>query len=303
MTASALHSDLVLPGTTNAEEDDFIASEYAGDTTYAIMVDQAIDPLYEAKSHYDMCTLIAEKYGIKDEFAEGRTQSEWRSFLIDETRKEVPDLWTEEEFHERGVFRVSNPNGTDVAQKAFREDPEANPLETPSGKIEIYSQQLADMAKEWEFPDAEPGDLLIPLPEYVKTWESAEEARTNEKYPLQLIGHHYKGRTHSSYASVDWTVEAHPQKVWISQKDAEERGIKSEDMVHVFNDRGRIELPAFVTPRIMPGVLSVPQGAWYKPDGDVDKGGCVNTLTRIKASPLSKGNPQHTNLVQVEKVR
>ncbi|MEZ7899005.1 MAG: molybdopterin dinucleotide binding domain-containing protein [Flaviflexus sp.] len=159
------------------------------------------------------------------------------------------------------------------------------------------------MAKEWEFPDAEPGDLLIPLPEYVKTWESAEEARTNEKYPLQLIGHHYKGRTHSSYASVDWTVEAHPQKVWISQKDAEERGIKSEDMVHVFNDRGRIELPAFVTPRIMPGVLSVPQGAWYKPDGDVDKGGCVNTLTRIKASPLSKGNPQHTNLVQVEKVR
>ncbi len=248
-----------------------------------------------------MCTLIAEKMGIKDEFTEGRTQDEWRSHLIDETRKEIPDLWTEEEFNEKGVFRINNPDGTFVANKEYRDDPEANPLETPSGKIEIYSQQLADLADEWEFPNPEDGDVLLPLPEYVKTWESAEDAKTDEKYPLQCIGHHYKGRTHSSYASVDWTVEAHPQKLWISVHDAEARGIENGDIVHVFNDRGRIQLPAHVTQRIMPGVLSVPQGAWYTPEGEVDSGGCINTLTRIHPSPLSKGNPQHTNLVQVEK--
>ena len=60
---------------------------------------------------------------------------------------------------------------------------------------------------------------------------------------------------------------------------------------------------AKVTPRIMPGVLSLPQGAWYSPDkNNLDKNGCINTLTNQRPSPLAKGNPQHTNLVQVEKV-
>jgi anaerobic dimethyl sulfoxide reductase subunit A len=52
----------------------------------------------------------------------------------------------------------------------------------------------------------------------------------------------------------------------------------------------------------MPGVVSLPQGAWYAPDSrGVDQGGCANTLTAYHPSPLAKGNPQHTNLVQVEK--
>jgi len=84
--------------------------------------------------------------------------------------------------------------------------------------------------------------------------------------------------------------------------DAEERGLELGDMVHVYNDRGRLKLPVKVTPRIAPGVISVPQGAWYEPNKDgVDEGGCVNTLTALRPSPLAKANPQHTNLVQVEK--
>ena len=60
-----------------------------------------------------------------------------------------------------------------------------------------------------------------------------------------------------------------------------------------------------MTPRIIPGVVSIPQGAWYKPevrDGRrVDAGGNINTLTSLRPSPLAKGNPQHTNLVEVVK--
>ncbi len=299
MCATAQYGEVLLPATTNAEEDDFIASEYAGDTSYAIIVDKAIEPLYDAKSHYDMCALLATKMGIDQEFTEGRTQAQWRSHLIDETRKEVPNLWSEEKFHEKGVFRIVNPEGTLVSNKDFREDPEANPLETPSGKIEIYSSKLAEMAKSWEFPDAEPGDKIVPIPEFVETWEGPLAARDNSEFPLQMIGHHFKGRTHSTYASVDWTSEAHPQKVWINPIDADERGIGEGDAIIVANERGRIRAHAFVTPRIIPGVISVPQGAWYKPEGEMDEGGCVNTLTRVHASPLAKVNPQHTHLVEV----
>jgi anaerobic dimethyl sulfoxide reductase subunit A len=57
-----------------------------------------------------------------------------------------------------------------------------------------------------------------------------------------------------------------------------------------------------VTPRIMPGVIAFPQGAWRKTNSaGVDEGGCINTLTSQRPSPLAKANPQHTNLVQVEK--
>jgi anaerobic dimethyl sulfoxide reductase subunit A len=197
-----------------------------------------------------------------------------------------------------GVFKVTNTGNPSVALKTFREDPVANPLNTPSGLIEIFSPRLHDMSLEWELDDV---DVISGLPIYAPGWESHTDP-LREKYPLQMIGHHYKQRTHSSYGNVPWMKEAAPQEVWINPIDAAARGIQHADMVEVFNDRGRIRLPAKVTPRIMPGVLSVPQGAWFAPDANgVDEGGNVNTLTAYRPSPLAKGNPQHTNLVEIEK--
>ncbi|MFP8484829.1 molybdopterin dinucleotide binding domain-containing protein, partial [Klebsiella sp. 2HUBk32mer] len=95
------------------------------------------------------------------------------------------------------------------------------------------------------------------------------------------------------------------QEVWLNPLDAEKRGIKNGDMVRVFNQRGEVRLPAKVTPRIMPGVSAMGQGAWHDANmaGDrIDHGACMNTLTTHRPSPLAKGNPQHTNLVDIEKV-
>lgn len=47
--------------------------------------------------------------------------------------------------------------------------------------------------------------------------------------------------------------------------DAKSRSLKTGDMVEVFNDRGRVQLPVHVTPRIFPGVVAFPQGGWYTP--------------------------------------
>ena len=90
--------------------------------------------------------------------------------------------------------------------------------------------------------------------------------------------------------------------VWMNPTDAQQRGIRHGDMVRIFNQFGQTLVRAKVTPRIMPGVLSLPQGAWYHmgPDG-VDQNSCINVLTSQRPSPMAKGNPQHTNLVQAEK--
>ncbi len=74
------------------------------------------------------------------------------------------------------------------------------------------------------------------------------------------------------------------------------------DPVRVFNDRGAVVVPCRVTPRILPGVVDIPQGAWWTPDEDgVDRRGSVNVLTSERWTPLAFGTAQHTIMVQVER--
>jgi anaerobic dimethyl sulfoxide reductase subunit A len=81
------------------------------------------------------------------------------------------------------------------------------------------------------------------------------------------------------------------------------RGIKNGDRVRIFNEIGETRIEAKVTPRIIPGVTALGEGAWYSPDGKrIDQAGSINTLTTPSTISPSQGNPQHSNLVQIEKV-
>ena len=316
MTTSAKMADYILPGTSTAEEFDIHAGENAGPMAYGIMSEQAIDPLYECRSVYDICVDLSKRLGVEAEYNEGKTREQWLREAVDASRAVDPQIPTYDEWKKAGMFRYNA--GPVIPLKDFREDPAANPMPTPSGKIEVYSDRLAKMATKWTFGDFRPklaGDVLTPLPEYTETWEGPIEARESEKFPLQVIGHHFKGRTHSTYGNVDWLKEAHHQTVWINPLDAKERGIANGDEVFVYNERGTIRVEAKVTERIMPGVLSVPQGAWYDPkwkieqplpkdankDKPIDIAGSVNSLTSHHPSPLAKGNAVHTTIAQVAK--
>ena len=295
-TATCEWADIVLPDVSNAEQMDLVRQGSSGNLGYSILADKVIEPLYDSKPLYEMLTAIAEKMGVKDKFTEGRTQEEWVRFIVDESRKDVPDLPDFDTFRKQGIFKKKLPSF--IALEDFRKDPEANPLQTPSGKIEIYSQVLKGYADTWVLPE---GDVITPLPEHLQTWEMPGD-ELQKAYPLQCIGHHYKGRTHSSYGNVAWLKEQHKQTMWINPRDADARGIENNDVVEVFNDRGRLTVPAFVTPRIAPGVVSIPQGSWHKPNQDgVDEGSNVNTLTSQRPTAASKGNAQHTVLVEVKK--
>ncbi|MEA5659829.1 MAG: molybdopterin-dependent oxidoreductase, partial [Cutibacterium granulosum] len=301
-TATCEWADIVLPATTNFEEVDVFPGESSSEMGWAIIGEKAIDPLYEARTGYDICTQLADRLGFKSTFTQGRTQEQWRTHLINETRKNVPGFPTEAALKKMGVFRKKNPDGYTIPLADFRKDPTAHPLDTPSGKIEIYSDSLAQMARTWVFEGEREMDQLTAVPEYLDPWEGATKAR-NSKYPLQCISHHYKGRIHSSYANLPRNLEANPHMVWVNTTDAAQRGIHNGDQIIVFNDRGRIRGECRVTPRIAPGVVSVPQGAWYHPRADgLDVGGCANTLTKYHPSPLAKGNPAHTALVDVRKI-
>ncbi|WP_249977532.1 DmsA/YnfE/YnfF family dimethyl sulfoxide reductase [Vreelandella olivaria] len=298
MTSSARYADLLLPDLTTSEQMDFAMDANAGNMNYLIFADQVIEPLFECKSIYEMCSEIAARMGVGEAFTEGRTQEEWLRFLLAQNRRRDPNLPDFEAFREMGIYKRQDPDGHFVAYRDFRRDPEANPLTTPSGKIEIYSAALARIAAEWEL---EEGDVIDPLPIHVSAFEGWD-APERVQYPLQLIGFHCKSRTHSTYGNVAVLKAAVRQEVWINPIDAQARGIANGDSVEIFNDRGRIHIAANVTPRILPGVVALSQGAWYTPNHHgTDLAGSINVLTTQRPSPLAKGNPSHTNLVDVHK--
>src|SRR5690606_15123288 len=117
------------------------------------------------------------------------------------------------------------------------------------------------------------------IPKYVQEWESPFGPEA-EQYPLQAMGHHYMRRSHSTFDNTDYMEEAFPQRLFMNPIDADERGIKDGDTVRIFNDRGVAQIPVRVTPRIMPGLVDLPQGGWYMPDANgVDRRGNINMFT------------------------
>jgi len=289
MTSSAKFADVLLPADNFMERDGMNLPWTYGD--YVVYQNKAVEPVFECRNSYDWISDLAEKLGIKDQFTEGKTVDDWLRDVVEQTRKANPEFPTYEEFKAKGIYRWQYKEPAVAFQKQI-EDPANHKFPTPSGKIEIFSQRLWDMNKHKEIPA---------IPKYIPAWEGPDDP-LREKYPLQCIGHHYKRRVHSTFDNTSWMEEVGPQEVWVSPSDAKQRGLENGRKVKVFNDRGTMVLPVKITPKIMPGVVSVPQGAWWTPDSQgVDQRGCINTLTKYKPTPLAFGNPQHTNLVDITK--
>ncbi len=292
LTPTARFADIVLPACTQLETWGVEDGWKYGDEV--LIAPKVVEPAFETKSDYAICSDIARRLGIGEPYTEGRNERQWVEWSLDQYRKarfpKLPSL-AEFESSNAGVHatRVVAPA---VAFTDFRKDPVAHPLPTPSGRIEIFSERLHAMSAPKEIPA---------VPKYIQEWESpfGPEAK---QYPLQAFGHHTLARVHSTMSGVDWLEEAFPQRLFINPVDATARGLRSGEEVRVFNARGELRIPCRVTLRVMPGVVAIPQGAWWTPGQDgVDRAGSVNVLTSERWTPLAFGNAQHTIMVEVKK--
>jgi len=281
-------ADIILPVNTKFEEQDITLDLENGQYYTFMHGKKCIEPVGESVSDYEAVCMIAEKFGLLEKYTGGKTVDELMKIVYEHSN--IQDLVSYEELEEKGYYVIpTDPDWkkTPVGLREFYDDPDNHPLKTPSGKIEFYSQGLAE-----HFPDDKERP---PVPHWIEKGESHDERLSGErakKYPLLLMSNHGRWRVHAQCDDITWTREAPTCKVdgpdgykyeplWINPADAEKRGIGNGDVIKVYNERGAVLGGAYVTQRMMPGVVYMDHGARYDPiiPGELDRGGAINTIT------------------------
>ena len=350
-TDSARYADIVLPDLFRMEQESAMDADAWG-RRIAVSTGE-LGARFERRGAWEMCCDLAKRWGIADAFTEGRTEGEWIRHLYESDRERSAGLPAFDRLIEEGLAWRTDHNKPFVALADWRSDPDAHPLDTPSGKIELFSEQLAAAAE--ALRGAPDEGAITPIPTYVPEWGPAEFAveqaadngaqepdaglcadgqgsksgtdlptssRRSEAIaepacdqPLRVFGFHSVARIHSSWGNVPAVSRRVPQIISINPADANTRGIATGDLVEASNRFGTLHLPAHVTDDVIAGTIVMPQGAWWQAESHgtqdtpgaasvrtasadaaepVDVGGCINTLTTSRPSPLAFGNPQHT---------
>ncbi|MEC9493204.1 molybdopterin-dependent oxidoreductase [Flexistipes sp.] len=218
MTPSAKFSDYILPAATAFEKEGACDGWLAGDSL--ICMNKAVEPQGEAKPDYEIASLLADKMGMKNDFTEGKTVDDWRRESVVPILQKYNANMTYEEWKEKGIFSLDESYGITDPLKAFRSNPSSNPLMTPTGKFEIYSQAMVEdyEARGYGNDDnritlngslhdgKQTGKFVYAIPMFIPILEGIfangkhpDPQNLDSEYPLTLNGWHMMYRSHSTH--------------------------------------------------------------------------------------------------------
>lgn len=300
-TATARFADIVLPTTTSQEREDFAATS---NDHWLTPMRRSFEPYGRARDDYSIFASLAQRFGFAEQYTEGRDPRDWVRHLWQTTRDNAAAWGIELPDYDQ--FRDGKPLDLRpmIEQRChtlelFREAPERHPLSTPSGKIEIFSQTIAD----YDYRDC------IGHPAWYddKEWLGARLAR---EFPLHLLSNQPATRLHSQ---LDNGVTSQESKIdgreplRMNPDDAAARGLHDGDIVRVFNRRGAFLAGLRTCAGLHSGVAQIATGAWYDPVDptdpySVDAHGNPNVVTPdIGTSSLAQGPSSNSCLVQIER--
>jgi biotin/methionine sulfoxide reductase len=295
-TATARHADIVLPATMTLEREDIGA---APTDPLMVAMHRIAAPHGMARDDYDIFADLAGRLGARDAFTEGRSSGQWLRAMYDKTRADLSALGVAapdfDGFWARGEIPLPQQADDGGILRAFREDPVAHPLPTPSGKVQISSPAIAAFG----YTDC-PGH---------PAWLAPTDAPT-AAHPLFLVANQPATRLHSQldYGGHSNSCKRRDREVCtLHPADAAVRGITDGDIVRLFNTRGACLASARVADEVMAGVVQLPTGAWFDPGEDAQgrplcRHGNPNVLTRDQGtSALTQGCTGQLTAVQVER--
>jgi biotin/methionine sulfoxide reductase len=295
-TATARHADIVLPVASAQERNDIGAGRT---DNILVPMPKAVEPPGEARTEYEIYSDLSDRFGVRDQFTQGRSEEDWLRWIWEETRKlgagkgfELPN-W--ESFIAGNILEFPDPTPDQVFLSPFRDDPDAHPRPTPSGRIELFSETVS-------------GFGLSDCPGHA-TWFPPRDQKAGI-YPLALISGQPGTRLHSQFDNGATSLAqkvAGREPVLIHPEDAATRGISDGQVVEIFNNRGRCLAGARVTDDVMRGVLFLWTGAWYDPDLEDpnlrDRHGNPNVLTHdLRTSSLSQSPASHSAQVDIRRL-
>lgn len=307
-----LLADIILPTNTRYETEDIAADTQCGQYEMLIYEGQCIDPVGESKSDYEAVCEVAKKLGLYEEYTQGMTIED--RIILGFMNSGIEDMISYDDWKKNQYFVSPTKDGWQdrvPGYRAFADDPVNNPLPTPTGKLEFFSVGLAE-----HFPDDKERQ---PVPRWISHNERHQERTYLErakKYPYLLVSNHPRWRIHANLDDIPWLREIPTCKVqgpdgylyepvWINPADAKKMGIVQGDVVKLFNERGGVLGGAYITERIMPGVVYQDHGARLDPivQGELDRGGANNLICPTETtSGYCVGEVTSGFLVGVEKV-
>jgi biotin/methionine sulfoxide reductase len=300
-TPMARHADVVLPATVTLERDDLGGSPHDG---ALVAMRRVVAPHGEARSDHAIFADLAGALGTGARFTEGRDEMGWLRHLYDGWRARVAALGHSpppafDRFWEAGVVEGLPAEEGLVLLEAFRADPARAPLATPSGRIEIFSEAVAAFG----YKECPGHPAWLPPAEWLGSPLAA-------RFPLHLIANNPTTRLHGQLdtGAVSQAAKVNGREpIRLHPEDAAARGIRSGDVVRVFNDRGACLAGAVVSDAVRPRVVQLATGAWYDPLDPADPDtpcvhGNPNVLTFDRGtSPLAQGCAGQHALVEVER--
>ena len=238
MTPAAEYADIVLPCVSYYEDDwDFVGG---GENWYVQLRRRVVPPVGESRNDFDICKGFAERINGG---AAWRLDPETncRDMLATHPDRRIAAVdW--EVLRRDGVARVE----VERPYTPYRD----MKFNTPSGRIEIYQEQFADIGEE----------ILLFREQF-----EGQRSEKAKKYPLVMISYKHVHSTHSQHLILPLILEQLPEpRLEISFADAAARSIADGDMVEVFNDRGGFEVKATVTNTVRGGFVAIPQGWWQR---------------------------------------
>jgi len=261
LSVTARYADIVLPAATYLESEDF----YRAYGTYWLQYGRAaVPPQGEAWSNFRLARELAQRMGLTDPvFRMSPPEALAELFRGAKGAAATLDL---AEVHSGRPIRLAPEGG-----QAFR---------TPSGKLEFYSEQLAQAG-------------LAAMPD----WQpDPEEQRDAACWPLRLLTAPGYFQAHTAYSGVDFLRrrEGEPYCI-LHPEEAQRRGLADGAKVRLFNDRGTVGLILKVSDEVLPGVVLVPG---QRPDEET-LGGTVNMLCSDRYTDLGEGATYQSTFLDI----
>ena len=273
-TDTAREADIILPAKSMFEQSDVIGAYWH---PYIQLKQKVIEPQGEVKPESEIYYLLAKRLGFPEsEIAAkipGPSDQQIETYL-QKKLEPFPDLTLEA--LKKGPILA--PGNQEIAFCDFK-------FPTPSGKIELFSQQAEQL---WGSD---------PLPIYKEPIESVRtETPKFKKYPLYFLTPNTKDRIHSQFNNLPMIHQLNPKpKLLMNPKDAELREINNGDTVRIFNNRGELTIEVKFDFGIKPGSVYTANGRW------ITEGGTVNFCSSGRETDMGHGAAYHDNLVEVEK--